>query len=222
MKRAKKAPPPAPAPRRTGRPVLTVVFTLGLAAALLFGLSLLGDRAKRGIGPRERYAVPFADVRCEPPPGTSRDTFLTEVRYTADAGVTLQLLDPDLKPRLTAAFAAHPWVQSVDSITVEPPDVITVALTFRKPVLRVSQPSAARAVDAKGVLLPLSAPTEGLPELLGVPGLPSDAVAGRFWPSDVVVRAAPVAVEYKPKTLERTAQGWQLVMPDGRKLLVSK
>ncbi|AWM37967.1 hypothetical protein GobsT_39630 [Gemmata obscuriglobus] len=221
MKRAKKA-RPAPPPPRGGRPVLTVVLTLGFAAALLFGLSLLGDQAKRRIGPRDRYSVAFADIRCDPPPGTDRETFLTEVRYTAAAGSTLQLLDPQLKPRLTGAFAAHPWVLRVDSVTIEPPDVVAVALTFRKPVLCVPHAATKRAVDAKGVLLPATAPTDGLPELLGAPALPSNALAGHLWPAEVVVRAAPVAVEYKPKTLERTPQGWQLIMPDGRKLLVAK
>lgn len=225
MKRAKKAPTPPPAPdpgARTSRPVVVVVLTLGLAGLALFGLSMLGDEAKRKIGARDRYALNFGDIRCAPPPNTSRETFLTEVRYAANAAPTVQLLDPELKPKLGAAFAAHPWVLSVDSVTVEPPDVVTVALTFRKPALGVNQPAGKRAVDAKGVLLPLTAPTEGLPELLGAPELPRDAVAGQFWPSDAVVRAAAVAVEYKPRTIERVPQGWQLIQPDGRKLLVAK
>lgn len=198
------------------------MLTLGAAAALLFALSLLGDQARRNISSRDRYTLRFADIRCEPPPGTSRETFLTEVRYAADAAQTVQLLDPELVSRLATAFATHPWVQTVDAVTVEPPDVVTVNLSYRKPALKVAQPAGARAVDAKGILLPLSAPTDGLPELLGAPILPENAAAGRPWPANVVVRAAPVAVEYKPKTIESTPQGWQLIQSDGRKLLVAK
>ena len=77
-------------------------------------------------------------------------------------------------------------------------------------------------MDAKGILLPATAPTANLPELLNAPPLPSDAPAGKPWPGDVVARAASVAVEYKPKSIERTEQGWQLVMPDGKKLLVGR
>ena len=213
MKRAKKAPPPPTSGRaKKARPVVLILLTLGGTAALLFGLSIVGDEARRAIGPRDRYAVRFADVRCEPPPGTSREVFLTEVRYAGGVPAALQLLDPELKPKLSAAFAAHPWVLSVDEVTVEPPDAVTVALTYRKPVLRVPHPTGPRVADAKGVLLPSSAPADGLPQLLGDPELPPEAIA----------RAAAVAAEYKPKTLERTPQGWTLIMPDGRKLLVAK
>ena len=219
MKRAKKAPPPAP---NRARPVAAVLFTLGAAAALLFGLSWLGDEARRGIGPRDRYAVRVADLRCAAPPNTARETFLAEVRYAADLPPTVQALDPDLARKLTAAFAAHPWVAGVDAVTVEPPDVITVALTFRKPALAVPQPTGARAVDAKGVLLPTTAPTAGLPRLLTPAPLPADAPAGKPWPDEVVTSAAPVAASYKPATIERTEQGWELIQPGGMKLMVAK
>ena len=222
MKRAKKAPAPPPKAPRTARPIVAVVLTLGAAGALLFGLSRLGDEARRNIGPRDRYAARFADIRCEPPPNTSRETFLTEVRYSAQVEPTFQVLDPDLKKKLATAFTAHPWVASVEAVTVEPPDVVTVALTFRKPMLAVLQPTGKRAVDAKGVLLPTSAPTDGLPELLNAPALPIDAAAGQFWPGDLVVRAASVAAEYKPQTIESTPQGWQLVQRSGQKLMVAK
>jgi hypothetical protein len=220
VKRARKAKTPA----ASGTPVrslLAVLLTLGAAAGLLFGLSRLGDEARRGIGPRDRYAVRFADIRCDPPPGTARDTFLTEVRYGSNVAPTFQALDPDLGAKLTSAFASHPWVAGVDAVTVEPPDVVTVRLTYRTPVLVVASGGGKRAVDAKGVLLPASAPTAGLTELLTAAALPPDAPAGKPWPDKLVLRAAPVAAEYRPRTIEPSDQGWQLVMPDGKKLVVA-
>jgi hypothetical protein len=197
------------------------LVTLGAAAAVLFGLSRLGDEARRNIGPRERYAVRFTDIRCDPPPNTTRDTFLTEVRYAANAPQTVQALDPDLRSQLTAAFSAHPWVASVDEVAVAP-DVVRVVLKYRVPVLALPGGGTKRAVDAKGILLPASAPTDGLPELLGAPPLPVDTAAGKPWPDNNVVRAASVAVEYKPRTIERSDQGWVVVMPDGKKLVVGR
>jgi hypothetical protein len=152
----------------------------------------------------------------------TRDTFLAEVRFAANFAPTFQTLDPDLVAKLSQAFAGHPWVAGVDAVTVEPPDVVTVKLTYRAPVLAVASGSGKRAVDAKGILLPASALTAGLPELLSASPLPAEALAGKPWPDDIVVRAAAVAAEYKPKTIERTEQGWQLVMPDGKKLLVGR
>lgn len=215
VKRARKAKPPATANRT--RPLIAVLTTLGVAAAVLFALSWAGDAARQHIGARERYAVRFADIRCDPPPGTSRDTFLAEVRYAASAAPTFQALDPDLTSKLSGAFAMHPWVASVDGVTVEDSNAVSVKLTYRVPVLAIGT----RAVDAKGVLLPATAPTAGMPELLSAPALPPDAQAGKPWPGDAVVGAAKVAAEYKPRTIARTPQGWQLVMPDGKKLVVA-
>lgn len=224
VKRAQKAKPQAKpsseTQTRSVRPIITVLVTLGLVAALLFGLSRLGDEARRNIGPRDRYALRFADIRCAAPPGMTSEAFLAEVQYNADTAATFQALDPDLKAKLTTAFAAHPWVASVDEVKVEPPDAVSVQLTFRTPVLAVTTGNEKRAVDAKGIVLPATAPTTGLAELL-TPAI-APGKAGQLWPSDIVIRAASVAAEYKPKTIERTEQGWQLIQPDGKKLLVGR
>ena len=227
MKRAKKptAAPVVPPPASRGaraRPVVTAALTLGFAALVLFGLSAVGDEARRNIGPRNRYLVRFANIECPAPPGGTRETFLAEVRYASGAAPTFQALDPNLTGQLTAAFAAHPWVASVDAVSVEPPNAVTVALTFRKPVLAVPQRDGPRVVDARGLLLPASAPADNLPTLLNAPALPDTARAGLPWPSNIVTGAAPVAAEYKPLTIERTAQGWELVLPSKQKLLVAK
>ena len=226
MKRARKAKPAAPGGARGAiRPIVATLATLGAAGALLFGLSLVGDQARRNIGARERYAVKFSDVRCESPPGLTRETFLTEVRYASNASPTIQTLDPELHAKLSAAFGAHPWVANVDAVSVEPPDVVNVKLTFRKPVLAIPVNGTPRAVDAKGVLLPTSASTADLPELL-TPVPPPAPPAGRPWPDarvqGLIERAASVAAEYKPKTIERTEQGWRLVQPNGQTLLVGR
>jgi hypothetical protein len=218
VKRARK--PAAPEARARYRALAAVALTLGCAAALLFGLSRLGDEARRGIGPRDRYAIPVSEVRCPAPPGLSREQFLSEVRYVGDTGPTVQLLDPDLRAKLTKAFKAHPWVLNVDAVRAEPPGAIEVDLTFRTPALAVRDGTDARAVDTLGVLLPKGAPVVGLPELLGAVAPPG--AAGVPWPDDAVRRAAALAAEYKPREIERTPQGFQLTMPDGKRLSVSR
>ncbi len=150
----------------------------------------------------------------------TRETFLTEVRYVTNVNPTLQTMDAELSAKLTTAFSAHPWVASVDAVAVEPPGVVNVKLTFRKPVLAVRVNDGVRAVDSKGVLLPASANTVGLPELLTEVSPP--AAPGQTWPDPLVPRAASLAAEYLPRTLERTEQGWRLVQPDGRILLVGR
>ncbi|MBY0459966.1 MAG: hypothetical protein K2V38_21830, partial [Gemmataceae bacterium] len=224
VKRAKKPKPETAHPpgARPARAALKAALGVAVAALVVFGVWQGGELARRSLGPRDRYAVPFADVRCDAPPGTSRETFLAEVRYASGAGPTVRLLDPDLTRTLTAAFAAHPWVARVDGVAVEPPGVVAVALTFRPPVLVDRQPDGPPAIDAAGVLRPAGAPTTGLPELLNVPSRPPGASAGQPWPESSVVRAAAVAAEYRPLTIAPAPQGWELVMPDKRRLLVGK
>ena len=153
----------------------------------------------------------------------SRETFLTEVRYDTNFSPTFQTLDIDLSRRISAAFATHPWVASVDAVTVEPPNAVSVKLAFRTPVLAIPVQGGKRAVDAKGVLLPISAPTDSLPALVNASPLPAGPHAGQPWPDELVVRAAAVAAEYKPRTIERTPQGgWQLEQPNGQKLQVGR
>ncbi len=216
----KRAQQPAPAARGRYRALAGVALALGSAAALLFVLSRLGDEARRGIGPRDRYAVPVADVKCPAPPGLTREQFLSEVRYVGDTGTKVQLLDPDLRANLTKAFKAHPWVLSVDSVTAERPATVAVELTFRTPALAVRAGKEVRAVDTVGVLLPTGAPVAGLPELIGEFAPPG--AAGAPWPDETVRRAAGLASEYKPREIERTPQGFQLTMPDGKRLSVAR
>ncbi|HJZ55180.1 MAG TPA: hypothetical protein VKE74_09490 [Gemmataceae bacterium] len=205
---------------RALRPLVAVGFTLGVVAALLFGLGWLGDEARKRLGPHDRYRVRFADIDCDAPPGIDRPTFLSEVRYIGDLPDTFQILDPDLGAKLTAAFAAHPWVESVDGVDVEPPGRVRVRLRFRTPVLLVRLAGGGRLVDGNGVLLPLSDVPPGLAELASlVP--PPQSPAGRPWDDATVRRAVELEKTYRPRQLEKTPTGWRLTGADGKVLHIA-
>lgn len=224
-RKRKPAPAPPPPPRpgrwRGTRPALVVVLTLAAAAGLLVGLGWVGDEARRRLGPRDRYAVRFADIACDAPPGADRPAFLAEVRYVSGFPESFQALDPDAASRLAAAFAGHPWVGAVDGVTVEPPATVRVRLRFRTPVLavRTDDGEPARMVDAGGVLLPAAPAPAGLAELDNrVP--PPGVASGKPWPDETVKRAAELAKSYAPRRIEKTPAGWRLTQPDGKMLLV--
>jgi len=222
--RGKKPKPTAPgSPRRLARRVLAALVALAAVGGLVWGVKWLGDAARRGIGPRDRYAVRFGDIECDPPPGSHRRVFLSEVRFVSKFPESFQSLDPDLAPKLTAAFAAHPWVAAVDSVSVEPPAAVRVKLKFRVPALAVRLAGAddVRVVDDSGVLLPLAADPAGLPELITpvpAPATPS----GQPWADDTVKRAVELVAAHHPRRLEKTTVGWKLTMPDGRTVTVEK
>ena len=226
VKRARKPTLPTPSPpassvrNHLARRVFVAAGTAGLVVAMLFGVARLGDLAQRNIGPRDRYAIPFAAIRCDAPPGTTREQFLAEVRYHANAAATVQMLAPDLQAQLKSIFESHPWVASVDAVAVDPSGAVSVKLTFRSPALAVNVGEGKRVVDANGILLPATASAAGLPELLTPVGAPGKT--GAAWPDDLVIRAASVAAEYRPKSIERIERGWELIQPDGTKLVVGR
>ena len=180
-----------------------------IAALLLAGLIALGRSARDALRQQDRYAVAFADIDCEPPPGEERAAFLGEVQYLAGLPERLAVLDDDLPGRLAEAFARHPWVEKVERVEVVPPGRVRARLTYRAPVLAVcvienevreshSRPSGIingrfwmLAVDRDGVRLPASASTDGLPEFLGK--VPPPGPTGAAWGNKDVEMAARTA-----------------------------
>lgn len=220
-KKPRKQPPPA-SPGRGLRRALAVAFTLAVAAGLVWGVARLGDAARGRLGPRDRYAARFADIACESPPGLDRETFLSEARYVSDFPETFQSLDPDLHAKLAAAFGAHPWVAAFEGVSVEADGTARVKLKFRTPALAVKMTGGGvRVVDTAGVLLPAAADRTGLPELVTVVPPPT-IPAGKVWDDAVVKRAAELVEVHHPRTLEKLATGWRLMMSDGKALTVKR
>jgi hypothetical protein len=207
--------------RRTFRNLAVVFITLSVVVGLIWGLARLGDETRRGIGPRERYSVRFADIQCDPPRGIDRSTFLSEVRYCSNFPELFQSLDPDLTRKLTSSFTTHPWVANVESVAVESDGTVKVSLKYRRPALAVRTDSGVRVVDSGGILLPVAASSTGLPEM--VSPLPSPTVSsGQVWPDNSVKRAVEIVETHHPTKLEKTASGWRLTMSDGKMLVLER
>lgn len=188
------------------------------AGLLLAGLIALGQWARDALRPRGRYAVAFADIACEPPPGEKRDLFLSEVQYLGEQPARLSLLDDDLPGRLTRAFLRHPWVEKVEGVEVVPPRQVRVRLVYRTPVLAVFSPPSTtvtrmppeqrraqreaqpehswipRVVDGHGfVLPPTRMSVRDLPALKDDDIPPPAAAAGAPWGDRRVEAAARTA-----------------------------
>ena len=193
------------------------VLALGVVLAVMAAVIWVGGRAGHTVAPRDRYTVPFADIRCPAPPGTDRLRFLTEVRYLGNVPETVQVVDPTLPERLPAAFARHPWVAAVGAVTVRPEGSIEVALTFRVPVLAVEVigDNELHQVDRYGVILPGPPAGQALAKLVPAQPPPQES-PGLVWANPVVRRAADLANTYRPTRIAKTAKGWEWTLPDGR------
>jgi hypothetical protein len=169
-----------------------VVVPIAAAALAVLGLIALGRAAREGLRQHERYTVNFADIDCPNPPGMTRDEFLAEVQYLARLPDRLAALDDQTPPRIASAFAQHPWVEQVAEVRIVQPDRARVQLVFRTPALAVPQPNGLRVVDGHGILLPASAPTEGLRIYEGNAAPPA-GLAGTAWGDPAVTAAAEAA-----------------------------
>jgi hypothetical protein len=185
--------------------VLAVVVTGGL----LFGLLRLGQWARDRLDQRDHYTIDFAALRCPVPPGLSAADFLAEVQYLGSLPDRVNMLEPRLAARLAAAFALHPWVETVEGVALRGPGGPQVRLRLRTPALA----AAGRVLDANGVLLPAGARADGLMEVWGnVP--PPAGPAGAPWGDANVEGAARTAAVLQPlrDCLRLTDVG---VTPDG-------
>jgi hypothetical protein len=210
----KKPRRPKPA-RSRWKPALAILLTLAIVGGIALAFDWIGGEALRRIGQRGRYRVAFADIHCDSPRGLDRETFLREVRYLSDFPESFHALDEGERSQLTAAFAKHPWVESVDAVGLSPGNAVTVKLTYRVPALGVRvDRGTVRLVDSRGILLPESDLPRGITELLNI--IPSPKVnAGEVWPDETVQRSLGLMKSYPLARLERLDAGWRLTLRDG-------
>ena len=208
---AEPARPPAAGSQIIWRIVVRIVFGVLLVTGGLAALTVATRTIQDRLADSDRYHVDFSAIDCPVPLATEPALFLTEVRYLARLPDQLSLVDRGLPEQLMQAFALHPWVESVDSVKVTANRRIDVALTFRKPMLVVhcAGEASPRVVDRQGILLPASAPSTGLTELVNEV-LPPTVSAGQSWPDPVIQRAVELAREHQPLRIEKTRTDWRL------------
>lgn len=168
-----------------------------LLIAAMLGVVALGWWSRQYLRQTDHYLVPVAMIECSPPPDQARAELLAEVQYLANLPDHVNLLDEGLSARLTAAFARHPWVESVERVQLGPARQIRVWLHYRTPALVVSPPAASRdteprVVDGNAILLPPRASPRGLPRYLGPLKTPPGP-AGTQWVDARLQEAAAVA-----------------------------
>ena len=70
------------------------------AALLLLGVIVGGQYARERLRAHEHVCLVFASLECAPPPGQSREDFLTEVQYWSGLPDRMDLLTNDVPDRL--------------------------------------------------------------------------------------------------------------------------
>jgi hypothetical protein len=175
--------------RRWAKPLMVMIAS----AAVIAGVIYAGYLARQWLDRQGHYLVAIADIQCPAPPGMSSDQFLAEVQYLAGLPDRISSNDPAAMLKLNAAFRGHPWVEHVDSVALRTPEGPKAVLRIRTPVLLVN----GRAVDSKGVLLPVEAPLGGLLAFRGTAAEPKGP-AGTPWGDATIEGAATAAAALAP------------------------
>jgi hypothetical protein len=185
-----------------------VVLALGvfLAAAAPRLVRLLPD-----LSQHERYRLAVSRIEVPAPPRWLPSNFVEQVTTRAHLPATLSLLDERLVATLHAAFAQHPWVESVVKVRKTPGGRVLVDLEYRRPVAVVRVPDGVYAIDRDGTLLPpedfSTADSQRLPVIESVKSVPQGP-AGTHW-GDVTVAAAAQLAAALLASDERGTAYWQ-------------
>ena len=122
---------------------------------------------------------------------------------------TFSLLQDSIVTDLAIAFAGHPWVAEVQSVTKRPGGVV-VRLVYRRPTLMVQTSRGVYPIDDTGVLLPptdfSAADAKTFPRLEGVRSTPQGP-AGQPWGDPAVAGGARLAAELTRDRHGETAWG---------------
>lgn len=174
-------------------------LTTALLAAFALGGFAMWRNTRGFVVEQDAYQVDPQDVEITATPSWIRSDVRDEALRAGGLDKSPSVLDGDLTERVSAAFAAHPWVERVDRVTKLHPARVEVDLVYRRPVCMVELPNGYNGVypvDAAGVLLPTNDFTpevaEQYPRLVGALALPAGKV-GAAWGDSGVTGGASVA-----------------------------
>lgn len=177
----------------TRRSIWRGLLALVSCAAVIAGLIYAGHWTRLKLDARQRYDIALAEIETPVPPDLDRAKFLSEVQYLGSLPDRISALDPGLILRLASAFAAHPWVEHVDSVSLRAADRPRARLRLRTPMLAIGE----RVVDGHGVLLPAGTSAAGLISYRGTIAPPRNP-AGAVWDEPVIEEAVRFAAAVQP------------------------
>lgn len=174
--------------------------------ALLAGVFVVGpwllQRAPT-LQERPEYQIQRSKIRLAQalPPHVPSD-LLERVLRTSDLPETMSLVDPNVATRVAESLARSPWVETVERVVVSRTDGVVAEIQTREPMAIVNLRTGDVLVDRAGVVLPLAdlpASQTGLLPRIRLHGANLPPAAGRAWDDSLVVGAAKLAAELKPK-----------------------
>jgi hypothetical protein len=172
-----------------------------LLSACFAGLAAVGwYYVQPAVQMKPEYQITAENVTVPPPPDGVPETFVKEVLESAGLHQPGILLDKTLAKKLADAFAAYPWVETVEQVDLRYPSGAVIKLSYRKPAAFVAAANQGRyPVDRNGILLPSDYFANIAPEkqmlfvtITGIKTAPL-GTAGTPWGDPLVQSAAQLA-----------------------------
>ena len=192
-------------------PARTLVVVVLLVGLFIGGACWAWNHFQGRILAAREYQIGPEQVEVTPQPAwIPQSDVRAEVLRSPMLDGRLSIVDDDVVKRIADAFARHPWVAKVGSVSKKY-GVVKVELVYRKPVCVVEQPGGGLPVDVEAVLLPTEmgdiTPTEAAryPRLSGV-DRPPPGPAGTRWGDARVIGGAEIAAALADK--------WELMRLD--------
>lgn len=131
------------------------IFATIFVPLFFAGIGVAAWRFSRdSIQHQPQYHLDADQIRISPAPDWISQDFVKKVLDASGLTDRSSLFDDSLSKKLSQAFAADPWVESVERVEIRYPAGADIRLTYRKPVAFVELPSQELLpIDRNGILL---------------------------------------------------------------------
>ncbi len=136
--------------------VLARPWAIATAAAICLLPVVWGgfSRLSTELNQVESFRIDWASIEVSELPDWVPPTLREQVAAAAGIEGDLSILDDGLAVKIAEAYAAHPWVKSVNRVQVGPLTRVRIDVTFRRPCALVRTTAGLYPIDETGVVLP--------------------------------------------------------------------
>ncbi|MEZ5942069.1 MAG: hypothetical protein R3C18_11800 [Planctomycetaceae bacterium] len=177
--------------------LLTFVGMVATGSVCLIVPSFVQD-----LRAEEEYQFNLHNMRVNRPNEWVPGGLVDQVLQKSHQPQHVSLLEPGLSQEIAAAFAAHPWIESVERVQITGGRQIIAHLKYREPAAFIQTDSGPVAVDANGVVLPLddfsTSDYSRLPHVEGITSTPPQH-AGEKWDDPVLQGSLMLAEALTPE-----------------------
>jgi len=135
-------------------PWLPLVFHSMVVCAVVFAAKTIFDLTGAAVVTQEKFVLSSSSVSVQTPKWINQDHDLN--LDFSDILKNKSLFEPNLKRLIKNRFESSYMISEVSNVDLQMPNKISASLTFRRPIVKVTQSDDSYLMDKEGVVLPLA------------------------------------------------------------------